>query len=50
VYLDAATPVDGQSLVDIAGPMMEAARARGRVVDGVEHVMFPGPSRCPATA
>jgi pimeloyl-ACP methyl ester carboxylesterase len=47
VYLDAATPVDGQSLVDIAGPMMEAARARGRVVDGVELVLFPGTEPLP---
>ena len=43
VYLDAANPVDGQSLVDIAGPMMEAARSSGRVVDGVEMVLLPGP-------
>jgi pimeloyl-ACP methyl ester carboxylesterase len=47
VYLDAATPMDGQSLVDIAGPMMEAARARGRVVDGVELVLFPGTEPLP---
>jgi pimeloyl-ACP methyl ester carboxylesterase len=47
VYLDAATPVDGQSLVDIAGPMMEAARAQGRVVDGVELVLFPGTEPLP---
>lgn len=42
VYLDAANPENGQSLVDVAGPMMEAARAGGRVVDGVEMVLFPG--------
>jgi pimeloyl-ACP methyl ester carboxylesterase len=47
VYLDAATPADGQSLVDIAGPMMAAARARGRVVDGVELVLFPGTEPLP---
>jgi pimeloyl-ACP methyl ester carboxylesterase len=41
VYLDAATPADGQSLVDVAGPMMLAARRQGRVVDGVELVLFP---------
>ena len=41
VYLDAATPVNGQSLVDVAGPMMLAARAQGRVVDGIELVLFP---------
>ena len=41
VYLDAATPSNGQSLVDVAGPMMLAARAQGRVVDGIELVLFP---------
>jgi pimeloyl-ACP methyl ester carboxylesterase len=41
VYLDAATPADGQSLVDVAGPMMLAARRQGRVVDGIELVLFP---------
>jgi pimeloyl-ACP methyl ester carboxylesterase len=42
VYLDAATPVDGESLAELAAPLMTAARARGRVVDGVELVLFPG--------
>lgn len=42
VYLDAATPENGQSLVDVAGPLMEAARVDGRVVDGIELVLFPG--------
>lgn len=42
VYLDAATPENGQSLVDVAGPMMAAARQAARVVDGVELVLFPG--------
>ena len=42
VYLDAANPENGQSLVDVAGPLMEAARADGRVVDGIELVLFPG--------
>jgi pimeloyl-ACP methyl ester carboxylesterase len=42
VYLDAAYPQNGQSLVDHAGPMMLAARAGARVVDGVELVLFPG--------
>jgi len=41
VYLDAATPVNGQSLVDVAGPMMRAARAQSRMIDGVELVLFP---------
>ena len=47
LYLDAATPVNGQSLVDIAGPLMRAARAQGRVVDGVELVLFPGTEPLP---
>jgi pimeloyl-ACP methyl ester carboxylesterase len=42
VYLDAANPKNGQSLVDVAGPMMLAARAGARVIDGVELVLFPG--------
>jgi pimeloyl-ACP methyl ester carboxylesterase len=42
VYLDAAYPRNGQSLVDHAGPMMLAARAGALVVDGVELVLFPG--------
>src|SRR5918996_4023353 len=41
VYLDAANPVNGQSLVDVAGPIIEAVRPAGRVVDGVELVLFP---------
>jgi pimeloyl-ACP methyl ester carboxylesterase len=43
VYLDAATPVNGQSLLDIAGPMIEATRPAGKVVDGVELVLLPSP-------
>ena len=42
VYLDAATPVNGQSLVDVAGPLLELARVGGRIVDGVEMVLYPG--------
>jgi pimeloyl-ACP methyl ester carboxylesterase len=42
VYLDAAMPQNGQSLVDVAGPFILAARADGKVVDGVELVLFPG--------
>ena len=42
VFLDAATPHNGQSLVDVAGPLMLAARAQGRIVDGIELVLFPG--------
>jgi len=43
VYLDAATPVNGQSLVDVAGPIIEATRPAGEVVDGVELVLLPSP-------
>ncbi|HXK22958.1 MAG TPA: alpha/beta hydrolase [Myxococcota bacterium] len=42
VYLDAANPKNGQSLVDVAGPMMMAARSKGRVVNGIELVLYPG--------
>jgi pimeloyl-ACP methyl ester carboxylesterase len=42
VFLDAATPQDGQSLAEIAAPLMMAARAQGRMVDGIELVLFPG--------
>jgi pimeloyl-ACP methyl ester carboxylesterase len=43
VYLDAANPVNGQSLVDVAGPVIEAVRPDGRVVDGIELVLLPSP-------
>ena len=43
VYLDAATPMNGQSLVDVAGPIIEAVRPMGEVVDGVELVLLPAP-------
>lgn len=43
VYLDAATPRDGQSLVDVAGPIMLAAREFGTVVDGIELILQPSP-------
>jgi pimeloyl-ACP methyl ester carboxylesterase len=43
VYLDAANPVDGQSLVDVAGPVIESVRPMGEVVDGVELVLLPAP-------
>ncbi len=42
VYLDAANPLNGQSLVDVAGPHMEMARQMGEVRDGVELVLLPG--------
>jgi hypothetical protein len=43
VYLDAANPENGQSLVDVAGPMIEMTRPVGAVVDGVELVLLPSP-------
>jgi pimeloyl-ACP methyl ester carboxylesterase len=43
VYLDAANPRHGQSLLDVAGPVIEAVRPMGAVVDGVELVLLPGP-------
>jgi pimeloyl-ACP methyl ester carboxylesterase len=43
VYLDAANPVNGQSLVDVAGPVIEMTRPLGAVVDGVELVLLPAP-------
>jgi pimeloyl-ACP methyl ester carboxylesterase len=42
VFLDAAMPQNGQSLVDHAGPFMLAARTRSRIVNGMELVLFPG--------
>jgi pimeloyl-ACP methyl ester carboxylesterase len=41
VYLDAATPENGQTLVDQAPEMMAAARAQSRIVDGVEMCLYP---------
>jgi pimeloyl-ACP methyl ester carboxylesterase len=43
VYLDAANPTNGQSLVDVAGPIIEAVRPMGTTVDGVELVLLPAP-------
>jgi hypothetical protein len=43
VYLDAANPRNGQSLVDVAGPIIEAVRPTGTFVDGVELVLLPSP-------
>lgn len=43
VYLDAANPRNHQSLVDVAGPVIEAVRPMGEVVDGVELVLLPAP-------
>ncbi len=41
VYLDAANPRNGQSLVDVAGPVIEVTRPMGQTVDGVELVLLP---------
>jgi len=46
VYLDAATPANGQSLAEIAGPYMAAA-ADSRIVDGVELCPFPSDDTLP---
>jgi pimeloyl-ACP methyl ester carboxylesterase len=43
VYLDAANPTNGQSLIDVAGPMITMTRPLGAVVDGVELVLLPAP-------
>jgi len=43
VFLDAATPRHGQSLVDVAGPVINAVRPMGQVVDGIELVLLPAP-------
>jgi pimeloyl-ACP methyl ester carboxylesterase len=43
VYLDAATPRNRQSLVDVAGPVINAVRPMGQVVDGIELVLLPAP-------
>ena len=47
VYLDAMGPKDGQSLVDVAGPFMAAARSDSRIVDGVEMCLFPSAETLP---
>ena len=41
VYLDAAHPYDGQSLVDVAPTSMAFARSSSQMVNGVELVMWP---------
>jgi len=43
VYLDAANPRNHQSLVDVAGPVIEMVRPAGATVDGVELVLLPAP-------
>jgi len=41
VFLDAANPVNNQSLVDVSGPIIESTRPAGQVIDGVEVVLLP---------
>jgi pimeloyl-ACP methyl ester carboxylesterase len=43
VYLDAANPRNGQSLVDVTSGAIEFTREAGAVVDGVELVLLPAP-------
>lgn len=43
VYLDAAIPHDGESLVDTSPGLGRFAQAEMRVVDGVPLVLWPGP-------
>jgi pimeloyl-ACP methyl ester carboxylesterase len=43
VFLDAANPVNGQSLADVAGPVINAVRPYGEVVNGLELVLLPAP-------
>jgi pimeloyl-ACP methyl ester carboxylesterase len=47
VYLDSKEPKDGQSMVDIAGPFMAAARSDSRTIDGVEMCLFPSEDTLP---
>ena len=47
VYLDAANPVGGESLADIAAPLMAAARRSARMVAGVEVVLDQGTEPMP---
>ncbi|MEU6718305.1 alpha/beta hydrolase [Nonomuraea sp. NPDC046802] len=42
VYLEAAHPADGESMIDDVGPVILAVRRSARVVDGTELVLFPG--------
>src|SRR6202050_1192302 len=43
VFLDAANPVNGQSLADVAGPVINAVRPFGETLDGMELVLLPAP-------
>ena len=50
VYLDAATPVNGESLAVIAAPLMDAARARRRWSTASSWCCSRAPSPCRTTA
>lgn len=43
VFLDASSPYDGESLLDVSPGMMAFARGDVRVVDGMELVLWPSP-------
>jgi pimeloyl-ACP methyl ester carboxylesterase len=43
VFLDAANPRQGQSLVDVTGGGINFTRQSGELVDGVELVLLPAP-------
>ncbi len=43
VYLDAANPANGQSLVDVAGPVILITREHSEEINGVECVLHPAP-------
>jgi pimeloyl-ACP methyl ester carboxylesterase len=43
VYLDGAIPQGGESLAEMTPALMDAAHQEGRVVDGVDVVLWPGP-------
>ena len=43
VYLDGALPENGESLAAMTPTLMETVHQEGRVVDGVDLVLWPGP-------
>jgi pimeloyl-ACP methyl ester carboxylesterase len=43
VYLDAANPTNGQSLVDVTRGGIEFIRPHGKVINGIELVLLPDP-------
>ncbi|MBP2329431.1 pimeloyl-ACP methyl ester carboxylesterase [Kibdelosporangium banguiense] len=48
VYLDAANPINGEALADITPPdAIKALREAGKIVDGVELVLWPGTEPIP---